>query len=99
MINPPTQWTVNFHSYWVHPLRVSNPSDWIHATAEFIEGIQALRQANLIGWFYATGGCKMGGEEVQVNTNMKELITKKYTLAANGEWQTILSDLEGVSAF
>jgi hypothetical protein len=33
------------------------------------------------------------------STNMKELITKKYILAANGEWQTILSDLKGVSAF
>lgn len=30
---------------------------------------------------------------------MKELINKKHILAANGEWQTILSDLKGVSAF
>jgi len=28
---------------------------------------------------------------------MKELINKKHMLSANGEWQTILSDLKVVS--
>jgi hypothetical protein len=30
---------------------------------------------------------------------MKEQKTVSYSLPANGEWQTILSDLEGISAF
>jgi hypothetical protein len=30
---------------------------------------------------------------------MKELITTKHILAANGKWQTVLSQLNGVSSY
>jgi len=36
---------------------------WFHATAVYANGIGELREANLSGGFYATGGCRDMGDK------------------------------------
>ena len=52
----------SFH-FSAHLLRVSSQFGWIHAIAIYANGVRQLRKANLFGWFYATGGCRMGGDK------------------------------------
>lgn len=51
------------YSFSERPLRISCQVVWIHAISVYANGIRELREANLSGWFYARGGCRMGDDK------------------------------------
>ncbi len=48
------------YPFSVYLLREASQVGWIRAIGASANGVRALLEANLSGWFYATGGCREG---------------------------------------